>query len=210
MNKEMKFLMYSTPQGDVNVEAVVRDETLWLTQKAMAQLFGVQVPAINKHLKNIFSEGELNEDVVISKMEITTQHGAIEGKTQTQETQFYNLDAIISVGYRVNSAKATQFRIWATNVLKEYMIKGFVLDDERLKQGGQTFGKDYFRELLERIRSIRNEIDIPIWKEEDDLLLKTLYVERKCSIDIIAKVFNKEEELINERLKELNLEITDL
>ena len=205
MNKEMKFLMYSTPQGDVNVEAVVRDETLWLTQKAMAQLFGVQVPAINKHLKNIFSEGELNEDVVISKMEITTQHGAIEGKTQTQETQFYNLDAIISVGYRVNSAKATQFRIWATNVLKEYMIKGFVLDDERLKQGGQTFGKDYFRELLERIRSIRNEIDIPIWKEEDDLLLKTLYVERKCSLDIIATVFNKDESLIKERVAALNL-----
>ena len=197
--------MYSTPQGDVNVEAVVRDETLWLTQKAMAQLFGVQVPAINKHLKNIFSEGELNEDVVISKMEITTQHGAIEGKTQTQETQFYNLDAIISVGYRVNSAKATQFRIWATNVLKEYMIKGFVLDDERLKQGGQTFGKDYFRELLERIRSIRNEIDIPIWKEEDDLLLKTLYVERKCSLDIIATVFNKDESLIKERVAALNL-----
>ena len=147
--------MYSTPQGDVNVEAVVRDETLWLTQKAMAQLFGVQVPAINKHLKNIFSEGELIEEVVISKMEITTQHGAIEGKTQTQETQFYNLDAIISVGYRVNSAKATHFRIWATNVLKEYMLKGFVLDDERLKQGGQVFGKDYFRELLERIRSIQ-------------------------------------------------------
>ena len=205
MNKEMKFLMYSTPQGDVNVEAVVRDETLWLTQKAMAQLFGVQVPAINKHLKNIFSEGELNEDVVISKMEITTQHGAIEGKTQSQETQFYNLDAIISVGYRVNSAKATQFRIWATNVLKEYMIKGFVLDDERLKQGGQTFGKDYFRELLERIRSIRNEIDIPIWKEEDDLLLKTLYVERKCSLDIIATVFNKDESLIKERVAALNL-----
>jgi hypothetical protein len=137
MDKEIQFLMYSTPQGDVNVEAVVRDETLWLTQKAMAQLFGVQVPAINKHLKNIFAEGELHEEVVISKMEITTQHGAIEGKTQTLETQFYNLDAIISVGYRVNSAKATHFRIWATNVLKEYMLKGFVLDDERLKQGGE-------------------------------------------------------------------------
>ena len=155
MNTEIQFLMYTTPQGDVNVEAVVRDETLWLTQKAMAQLFGVQVPAINKHLKNIFAEGELSEAVVISKMETTTQHGAIEGKTQTKETQFYNLDAIISVGYRVNSAKATHFRIWATNVLKEYMLKGFVLDDERLKQGGQIFGKDYFRELLERIRSIR-------------------------------------------------------
>lgn len=167
--------MYSTPQGDVNVEAVVRDETLWLTQKAMAQLFGVQVPAINKHLKNIFSEGELIEEVVISKMEITTQHGAIEGKTQTQETKFYNLDAIISVGYRVNSAKATHFRIWATNVLKEYMLKGFVLDDERLKQGGQVFGKDYFRELLERIRSIRAS-ERRIWQQITDIFAE-------CSLD---------------------------
>ena len=175
MNKEIQFLMYSTPQGDVNVEAVVRDETLWLTQKAMAQLFGVQVPAINKHLKNIFSEGELIEEVVISKMEITTQHGAIEGKTQTQETQFYNLDAIISVGYRVNSAKATHFRIWATNVLKEYMLKGFVLDDERLKQGGQVFGKDYFRELLERIRSIRAS-ERRIWQQITDIFAE-------CSLD---------------------------
>ena len=175
MNKEMKFLMYSTPQGDVNVEAVVRDETLWLTQKAMAQLFGVQVPAINKHLKNIFSEGELSEEVVVSKMEITTQHGAIEGKTQTQETQFYNLDAIISVGYRVNSAKATHFRIWATNVLKEYMLKGFVLDDERLKNGGQLFGKDHFRELLERIRSIRAS-ERRIWQQITDIFAE-------CSLD---------------------------
>ena len=157
------------------MKAVVRDETLWLTQKAMAQLFGVQVPAISKHLKNIFSEGELSEEVVVSKMEITTQHGAIEGKTQTQETQFYNLDAIISVGYRVNSAKATQFRIWATNVLKEYMIKGFVLDDERLKQGGQTFGKDYFRELLERIRSIRAS-ERRIWQQ-----ITNVFAE--CSLD---------------------------
>ena len=175
MNKEIQFLMYSTPRGDVNVEAVVRDETLWLTQKAMAQLFGVQVPAISKHLKNIFSEGELIEEVVNSKMEITTQHGAIEGRTQTQETQFYNLDAIISVGYRVNSAKATHFRIWATNVLKEYMLKGFVLDDERLKQGGQVFGKDYFRELLERIRSIRAS-ERRIWQQITDIFAE-------CSLD---------------------------
>ncbi len=185
MNKEMKFLMYSTPQGDVNVEAVVRDETLWLTQKAMAQLFGVQVPAISKHLKNIFSEGELSEEVVVSKMEITTQHGAIEGKTQTQETQFYNLDAIISVGYRVNSAKATHFRIWATNVLKEYMIKGFVLDDERLKQGGQTFGKDYFRELLERIRSIRAS-ERRIWQQITDIFAE-------CSLD-----YNRDSDITRE------------
>ena len=193
MNKEIQFLMYSTPQGDVNVEAVVRDETLWLTQKAMAQLFGVQVPAINKHLKNIFAEGELHEEVVISKMEITTQHGAIEGKTQTQETQFYNLDAIISVGYRVNSAKATQFRIWATNVLKEYMLKGFVLDDERLKQGGQVFGKDYFRELLERIRSIRAS-ERRIWQQITDIFAEcSLDYDRDSDItnDFYAMVQNK-------------------
>ena len=193
MNKEMKFLMYSTPQGDVNVEAVVRDETLWLTQKAMAQLFGVQVPAISKHLKNIFTEGELHEEVVISKMEITTQHGAIEGKTQTLETQFYNLDAIISVGYRVNSAKATHFRIWATNVLKEYMLKGFVLDDERLKQGGQVFGKDYFRELLERIRSIRAS-ERRIWQQITDIFAEcSLDYDRDSDItkDFYAMVQNK-------------------
>ena len=193
MNKEIQFLMYSTPQGDVNVEAVVRDETLWLTQKAMAQLFGVQVPAINKHLKNIFAEGELHEEVVISKMEITTQHGAIEGKTQTQETQFYNLDAIISVGYRVNSAKATHFRIWATNVLKEYMLKGFVLDDERLKQGGQVFGKDYFRELLERIRSIRAS-ERRIWQQITDIFAEcSLDYDRDSDItkDFYAMVQNK-------------------
>ena len=193
MNKEIQFLMYSTPQGDVNVEAVVRDETLWLTQKAMAQLFGVQVPAISKHLKNIFAEGELHEEVVISKMEITTQHGAIEGKTQTLETQFYNLDAIISVGYRVNSAKATHFRIWATNVLKEYMLKGFVLDDERLKQGGQVFGKDYFRELLERIRSIRAS-ERRIWQQITDIFAEcSLDYDRDSDItkDFYAMVQNK-------------------
>lgn len=193
MNKEIQFLMYSTPQGDVNVEAVVRDETLWLTQKAMAQLFGVQVPAINKHLKNIFAEGELHEEVVISKMEITTQHGAIEGKTQTLETQFYNLDAIISVGYRVNSAKATHFRIWATNVLKEYMLKGFVLDDERLKQGGQVFSKDYFRELLERIRSIRAS-ERRIWQQITDIFAEcSLDYDRDSDItkDFYAMVQNK-------------------
>ena len=139
MNKEIKFLMYSAPQGDVNVEAVVKDETLWLTQKAMAQLFGVQVPAISRHLKNIYAEGELLESTTISKMETVVQRGFRGGVEEMLD--FYNLDAIISVGYRVNSAKATHFRIWATKVLKEYMIKGFVLDDERLKQGGQTFGK---------------------------------------------------------------------
>ena len=141
----------------------------------MAELFGVHIPAINKHLKNIFAEGELDENVVVSKMEITTQHGAIPDKTQTREALFYNLDAIISVGYRVNSRRATQFRIWATNVLKEYMIKGFAMDDERLKQGGTAFGKDYFRELLERVRSIRAS-ERRIWQQITDIFAE-------CSLD---------------------------
>ena len=172
---EISFIIYQTPQGNVNIEAVVKDETLWLTQKAMAELFGVQVPAISKHLKNIFEEGELAENMVVSKMEITTQHGAIEGKTQQKETNFYNLDAIISVGYRVNSAKATHFRIWATKILKEFIQKGFVLDDERLKQGTTAFGKDYFRELLERVRSIRAS-ERRIWQQITDIFAE-------CSLD---------------------------
>ena len=113
-SKQMDMMLYNSDDGEVSINAYIKDESLWITQKAMAELFGVQVPAISKHLKNIFAEGELDDEVVISKMETTTQHGAIEGKTQTTETNFYNLDAIISVGYRVNSKKATQFRIWAT------------------------------------------------------------------------------------------------
>lgn len=175
MDKQIQFLIYNTPTEQVKVEVVIKDETLWLTQKAMAELFGVGVPAISKHLKNIFIEGELNEVVVVSKMEITTTHGALANKTQTKETQFYNLDAIISVGYRVNSSKATQFRIWATKILKEYIQKGFVLDDERLKQGNTVFGKDYFRELLERVRSIRAS-ERRIWQQITDI-----YAE--CSTD---------------------------
>lgn len=163
-SRQMEMVLYNSEDGDVSVNAYIKDETLWVTQKTMAELFGVQVPAVSKHLKNIFADGELAEEVVISKMEITTRHGAIEGKTQTWETNFYNLDAIISVGYRVNSKKATQFRIWATKVLKEYMKKGFVLDDERLKQGRAAFGKDYFRELLERVRSIRAS-ERRIWQQ---------------------------------------------
>ena len=150
-----QFLLYTAPDGAVKVEVFYKDETVWLTQKALAELFGVQVPGINTHLKNIFESGELVEAEVISILETTTPHGAIKGKTQTQKTQFYNLDAIIAVGYRVNSFQATQFRIWATKTLREFLIKGFVLDDERLKQGKRVFGKDYFDELLERIREIR-------------------------------------------------------
>lgn len=168
-------IVYSTPEGDVRVNAIVKDETIWLTQKGIAELFDVGVPAVSKHLKNIFAEGELQQELVISKMETTTQHGAVDGLTQSRETNFYNLDAIISVGYRVNSAKATKFRIWATKVLKEFMQKGFVLDDERLKQGRTLFGKDYFDELLERVRSIRAS-ERRIWQKITDI-----YAE--CSID---------------------------
>ncbi len=148
-------LLYRAADGDVRVECLLQDETIWLTQKAIAALFGVQRPAITKHLGNIFETGELLEEVVSSILEQTTPHGAISGKTQSKPTKYYNLDAIIAVGYRVNSYQATQFRIWATKILKEFITKGFVLDDERLKQGGQLFGKDYFDELLERIREIR-------------------------------------------------------
>ena len=144
-----EFVLYTTPQGEIKLQVLVNNETIWLTQKAMAELFQVGVPAISKHLSNIFDSGELVEDSVISKMETT----AADGKTYL--TKFYSLDAIISVGYRVNSTRATQFRIWATKTLKEYIVKGFVLDDNRLKQGNATFGKDYFKELLDRVRSIR-------------------------------------------------------
>ncbi len=175
MDKELNFLIYNTPDEDVNIYTAVKDESIWLTQKAMAELFGVGVPAISKHLKNIFEEGELEEKMVVSILETTTEHGAIEGKTQTKPTRFYNLDAIISVGYRVNSRKATNFRIWATGILKEYMIKGFAMDDERLKQGKTAFGKDYFKELLERVRSIRAS-ERRIWQQITDIFAE-------CSID---------------------------
>ena len=175
MDNKFQFLVYRSAEEDVSVNAVIQDETIWLTQKAMAELFGVQTPAISKHLKNIFDEGELDKQVVISKMETTTLHGAIPGKTQTKDTQFYNLDSIISVGYRVNSRRATHFRIWATSVLKEYMLKGFAMDDERLKQGKTAFGKDYFRELLERVRSIRAS-ERRIWQQITDIFAE-------CSID---------------------------
>lgn len=171
----MNFLIYNVPGEEASVSVIVKNETIWLTQKAMAELFGVGVPAISKHLKNIFEEGELMEEVVISILEITTEHGAIAGKTQTNRTKFYNLDAIISVGYRVSSRKATNFRIWATGILKEYMTKGFVMDDERLKQGKAAFGKDYFRELLERVRSIRAS-ERRIWLQITDIFAE-------CSID---------------------------
>ena len=175
MANEIQFLLYNMPDEEGKVQVVIKDETIWCTQKAMAQLFGVGVPAISKHLKNIFEEGELQKEVVVSKMEITSRHGAMEGKTQTSQVDFYHLDAIISVGYRVNSAKATRFRQWATKILNEYIRKGFVLDDDRLKQGTAVFGKDYFRELLERVRSIRAS-ERRIWQQITDI-----YAE--CSTD---------------------------
>ena len=145
MSKETtNFLIYNLPDEELSVDVVVKDENIWISQKGMAELFGIDRTGIGKHLKNIFSDGELDEEVVCANFSHTTEHGAIEGKTQLSNTKLYNLDAIISVGYRVNSYKATKFRIWATSVLKEYMQKGFVLDDERLKQGQNIFRKDYF------------------------------------------------------------------
>jgi len=149
-NSFTEFLLYTSPNGKVKVEIFLRDETVWLTQEKIAQLFGVQRPAITKHLKNIFNSGELQEFSVSSILE----HTAADGKTY--KTKFYNLDAIISVGYRVNSRQATHFRIWATQVLKEYIIKGFAMDDERLKNPNNIFGKDYFEEQLARIRNIHS------------------------------------------------------
>ena len=161
------------PDADGKVQVVIKDETLWSTQKAMAQLFGVGVPAISKHLKNIFTEGELNPDTTISKMETVVNRG-IRGEVQ-ELIDFYSLDAIIAVGYRVSSLKATRFRQWATKILNEYIKKGFAMDDERLKQGTAVFGKDYFRELLERVRSIRAS-ERRIWQQITDI-----YAE--CSTD---------------------------
>lgn len=169
---QFKFLLYQSDNENISVNALVKDETIWLTQKAMAQLFDVEVPAISKHLSNIFEEGELKQEATVSKME-TVQ---TEGKRNVKRTlDFYNLDAIISVGYRVNSKRATAFRIWATKVLREYMIKGFAIDDDRLKQGETAFGKDYFRELLERVRSIRAS-ERRIWQQITDIFAE-------CSID---------------------------
>ena len=169
MNNEIKYLIYNTPKEAVSVNAVIKDETIWLTQKAMAELFDCSTDNVSLHLKNIFTEGELDKNSVTEKISAT----ATDGKNYL--TQFYNLDAIISVGYRVNSRKATQFRIWATSVLKEYMTKGFAMDDERLKQGQGAFGKDYFRELLERVRSIR--------ASERRICLQITDIFAVCSID---------------------------
>jgi hypothetical protein len=179
--KESSIFFYSSPAGNVQIEVIYNDETFWLTQKRIAELFGVEVPAVSKHLKNIFETSELLESSVISKMETT----ATDGKNYI--TSFYNLDAIIAVGYRVNSRQATQFRIWATKMLREFIIKGFVMDDERLKQGTR-FGKDYFDELLERIREIR--------ASERRFYQKITDIYEECSID-----YNKDAEITKDFFK---------
>lgn len=169
MTNGFNFLIYKTPDKDVKVNAVIKDDTIWLTQKSMAELFGCSSDNISLHLKNIFEAGELEKDSVTEKISATAADG------KNYPTNFYNLDAIISVGYRVNSIQATHFRIWATKVLKEYIQKGFILDDERLKQGKDAFGKDYFRELLERVRSIRAS-ERRIYQQITDIFAE-------CSID---------------------------
>lgn len=167
------FILYTSSDGEVRVDVFVNDETVWLTQKAMQELFGRAKSTISEHISNVFSEGELEENQVVRKFRTTADDG------KDYETTYYNLDVIISIGYRVKSSRGTQFRIWATKTLKEYIIKGFVLDDERLKQGGQLFGKDYFEELLERIREIR--------ASERRFYQKITDIYAQCSIDYDAK-----------------------
>ena len=182
-------VIFNTEDGDVRVQVDAVNETIWLNQKGLSELFGVGVPAINKHLKNIFAESELSEDVVVSKMEITTDHGALEGRTQSRQVNFYNLDAIIAVGYRINSKRATSFRIWATTVLREYMVKGFALDDERMKRGN---GISHFRELLDRIREIRISEKVFYQQIKDIYKLSEDYDPRdEKTINFFKKVQNK-------------------
>ena len=185
-HREAEFLLYAAPDGAVKVRVLFKDETAWLTQKSLAELFGVGVPAVNKHLKSIFESGELVEESVISVLETTAADG------KTYKTRFYNLDAIIAVGYRVNSYQATQFRIWATKTLREFIVKGFVLDDERLKQGKTLFGKDYFDELLERIREIRASERRFYQKVTDIYALSVDYdADAPLTHDFFANVQNK-------------------
>ena len=172
MKSDFPFLVYRSADEDVSVNAVIQDESVWLTQRSLAELFGVDVSTINYHLTEIYKSGELEEAATIRKIPIVQREGS---RDVRREPLFYNLDAIISVGYRVNSRRATQFRIWATGILKEYMIKGFAMDDERLKQGKTAFGTDYFRELLERVRSIRAS-ERRIWQQVTDIFAE-------CSID---------------------------
>ena len=172
MSNELQFILYSIDQEDIKVKVAVKNETIWVTQRGMAELFGCTSDNISLHLKNIYADGELSENSTTENFSVVQSEGS---RQATRSVRFYNLDAIISVGYRVNSHRATQFRIWATSVLKEFIKKGFVLDDERLKQGETVFGKDYFRELLERVRSIRAS-ERRIWQQITDIFAE-------CSID---------------------------
>lgn len=172
MTNELQFVLYNIDKEDVKVKVAVQDETLWATQRGMAELFEVSVPTINEHIKNIYESEELDKESTIRNFRIVQTEGT---RQVARDIDFYNLDVVISVGYRVNSRRATQFRIWATKVLKEFIKKGFVLDDERLKQGETVFGKDYFRELLERVRSIRAS-ERRIWQQITDIFAE-------CSID---------------------------
>ncbi|HET8861248.1 virulence RhuM family protein [Marivirga sp.] len=176
---QSEFLLYVSQSGDIKVDVLLHDETVWLTQKGMQELFEKAKSTISEHIKNVFEEGELDEKVVVRDFRTTSPHGAIEGKTQENTVKYYNLDVIISVGYRVKSQRGTQFRIWATKVLREYIIKGFAMDDQRLKQGSALFGKDYFDELLERIREIR--------ASERRFYQKITDIYAQCSIDYDPK-----------------------
>ena len=182
---ESNILLHETDEGKINVDVILKDETIWLTQKSMSELFDVNVPAINKHLNNIYEEKELDKNSTISKMEIVRKEG---NRNVNRELEFYNLDAIIAVGYRVNSKKATNFRIWVTKVLKEYMIKGVVMDDERLKNPNYIFGEDYFEETLERIRNIRSS--------ERRFYQKITDIYSSCSVD-----YDKDSEITKEFFK---------
>ena len=176
---QSEFLLYVSQSGDVKVDVLLQDETVWLTQKGMQELFEKAKSTISEHITNVFEEGELDEEVVVRDFRTTSPHGAIKGKTQENTVKYYNLDVIISVGYRVKSQRGTQFRIWATKILREYIIKGFAMDDERLKQGSALFGKDYFDELLERIREIR--------ASERRFYQKITDIYAQCSIDYDPK-----------------------
>ena len=172
MNNEIQFILYQLPDEEGRVQVVIKDETIWATQKAMAQLFGVDKSGISRHIANIFKDGELRQETTVAKIATVVNRG-VRGEVE-ELIDFYNLDMIIAVGYRVSSARATKFRIWATKILNEYIRKGFVLDDERLKQGKAVFGKDYFRELLERVRSIRAS-ERRIWQQITDIYAECSY-----------------------------------
>lgn len=184
-----EIVIFNNEDGEVKVQIDAVNETIWLNQKGISELFGVSIPTISRHIKNIFEEGELEEKVVVTKIAITTEHGAIDGKTQTKDVAFYNLDAIIAVGYRVNSKRATHFRIWATKTLREYLVKGYLLDDNRFKTGQSL---TYFKELLDRIRLIRTEEKVFYQYIRDIYKLSIDYdKDDKGTLEFFATIQNK-------------------